>query len=131
MLVEQVEPDGQSDHNRAYGWFADMREGFMRKDRGFYEEWLCRDGVMRLMPVAGRGHRRRSAAGTPPCSFQNTIRAEEKLRWGAASWNFREFAIGECGMPMELARCPKCGARIGGHHHEAVQGVTRAENMEN
>ncbi|RYP08152.1 hypothetical protein DL764_002059 [Monosporascus ibericus] len=40
------------------------------------------------------------------------------------------FAIGECGMPMELARCPECGARIGGRHHEAVQGVTRAENME-
>lgn len=33
-------------------------------------------------------------------------------------------------MPMELARCPECGARIGGHHYEAVQDVTRAENME-
>jgi len=31
---------------------------------------------------------------------------------------------------MELARCPECGARIGGQHHVAVQGVTRAENME-
>ena len=30
---------------------------------------------------------------------------------------------------MELARCPECGARIGGQHHEAVQGVTYAENM--
>ncbi|KAH8689897.1 NFX1-type zinc finger-containing protein 1 [Talaromyces proteolyticus] len=44
--------------------------------------------------------------------------------------NGHPFAIGECGMPMELARCPECGARIGGQHHEAVQGVTRAENME-
>lgn len=33
-------------------------------------------------------------------------------------------------MPMELARCPECGARIGGQHHEAVPGVTRADNME-
>lgn len=33
-------------------------------------------------------------------------------------------------MPMQLARCPECGARIGGQHHEAVQGVTRAEDME-
>jgi DNA-directed RNA polymerase subunit N (RpoN/RPB10) len=33
-------------------------------------------------------------------------------------------------MPIELARCPECGAQIGGQYHEAVQGVTRAENME-
>ena len=33
-------------------------------------------------------------------------------------------------MPMELARCPECGARIGGQNHEAIQGVTRAEHME-
>ena len=33
-------------------------------------------------------------------------------------------------MPMELAHCPECGARIGGRHHEAVHGVTRAESME-
>ncbi|KAK3045280.1 hypothetical protein LTR09_013053 [Extremus antarcticus] len=44
--------------------------------------------------------------------------------------NGHPFAIGECGMPMELARCPECGARIGGQSHQAVQGVTRAENME-
>ena len=31
---------------------------------------------------------------------------------------------------MELARCPECGATIGGQDHEIVQGVTRAENME-
>ncbi|KAJ4312020.1 hypothetical protein N0V94_007664 [Neodidymelliopsis sp. IMI 364377] len=40
------------------------------------------------------------------------------------------FAIGECGMPMQLARCPECGAAVGGRNHEAVAGVTRAENME-
>ncbi|KAF2691044.1 hypothetical protein K458DRAFT_355487 [Lentithecium fluviatile CBS 122367] len=44
--------------------------------------------------------------------------------------NGHPFAIGECGMPMELARCPECGARIGGQSHTAVEGVTRAENME-
>ncbi|KAK5742704.1 hypothetical protein LTS12_024156 [Elasticomyces elasticus] len=44
--------------------------------------------------------------------------------------NGHPFAIGECGMPMELARCPECGAKIGGQHHQAVQGVTRAERME-
>ncbi|KAJ5926867.1 hypothetical protein N7516_008640 [Penicillium verrucosum] len=44
--------------------------------------------------------------------------------------NGHPFAIGECGMPMELARCPECGAHIGGHNHQAVEGVSRAEHME-
>lgn len=41
-----------------------------------------------------------------------------------------QFAIGECGMPMEQARCPECGAGIGGLNHRSVAGVMRAENME-
>ncbi|KAK4160894.1 hypothetical protein QBC43DRAFT_269827 [Cladorrhinum sp. PSN259] len=44
--------------------------------------------------------------------------------------NGHPFAIGECGMPMEQARCPECGAKIGGQDHQAVAGVTRATNME-
>ncbi|KNG48654.1 nf-x1 finger and helicase domain protein [Stemphylium lycopersici] len=40
------------------------------------------------------------------------------------------FAIGECGMPMEYARCPECGAAIGGQNHTAVEGVTRSTRME-
>ena len=32
---------------------------------------------------------------------------------------------------MEAARCPECGARIGGSNHQPVAGVTRAEHMEN
>lgn len=44
--------------------------------------------------------------------------------------NGHPFAIGECGMPMEQARCPECGAPVGGLGHQAVEGVTRARNME-
>lgn len=44
--------------------------------------------------------------------------------------NVPQFAIGECGMPMQLARCPECGAPIGGTNHREVAGVTRAEEME-
>ncbi len=44
--------------------------------------------------------------------------------------NGHPFAIGECGMPMEQATCPECGAPVGGQHHRAVGGVTRAMEME-
>ncbi|KAK2592854.1 hypothetical protein QQS21_009457 [Conoideocrella luteorostrata] len=44
--------------------------------------------------------------------------------------NGHPFAIGECGMPMEQARCPECGAPIGGSNHQTVAGVTRALDME-
>ncbi|KAF4343606.1 NFX1-type zinc finger-containing protein [Fusarium beomiforme] len=44
--------------------------------------------------------------------------------------NGHPFAIGECGMPMELAQCPECGAPIGGQSHQAVAGVSRAREME-
>ncbi|KAF4497117.1 NFX1-type zinc finger-containing 1 [Fusarium agapanthi] len=45
--------------------------------------------------------------------------------------NGHPFAIGECGMPMEVARCPECGAPIGGTSHQPLAGVSRAHNMEN
>ncbi|KAF1833598.1 P-loop containing nucleoside triphosphate hydrolase protein [Decorospora gaudefroyi] len=45
--------------------------------------------------------------------------------------NGHPFAIGECGMPMQLARCPECGAPVGGQGHTAVAGVSRATEMEN
>ncbi|KAK5661070.1 hypothetical protein OQA88_10960 [Cercophora sp. LCS_1] len=44
--------------------------------------------------------------------------------------NGHVFAIGECGMPMELARCPECASPIGGRSHSLVNGVSRAQEME-
>ncbi|KAL3467220.1 hypothetical protein BJX64DRAFT_192492 [Aspergillus heterothallicus] len=44
--------------------------------------------------------------------------------------NGHPFAVGECGMPMELARCPECGAQVGGQHHQPAEGVSRALDME-
>ncbi|KAL8706506.1 MAG: hypothetical protein Q9201_000438 [Fulgogasparrea decipioides] len=43
--------------------------------------------------------------------------------------NGHPFAIGDCGMPMQLARCPACGAPVGGQSHALVGGVTRAQEM--
>lgn len=33
-------------------------------------------------------------------------------------------------MPMEQARCPQCGATIGGQNHRAVEGVAHARDIE-
>ncbi|KAL9594881.1 MAG: hypothetical protein Q9179_005205 [Wetmoreana sp. 5 TL-2023] len=42
----------------------------------------------------------------------------------------QSFQVGECGMPMETARCPQCGATVGGAHHQPADGVRRAEDLE-
>ncbi|KAI1332021.1 hypothetical protein F5Y16DRAFT_358334 [Xylariaceae sp. FL0255] len=53
---------------------------------------------------------------------------------GTGHWytcaNGHPFTIGECGMPMQAARCPECDAPVGGQHHQAAEGVTRAEGIE-
>ncbi len=53
---------------------------------------------------------------------------------GTGHWhlcqNGHPFTIGECGMPMEQARCPECGAPIGGQNHRAVEGVRHATEIE-
>ncbi|KUI56519.1 Helicase required for RNAi-mediated heterochromatin assembly 1 [Cytospora mali] len=40
------------------------------------------------------------------------------------------FTVGECGMPMEQARCPECGSPVGGQNHDPAEGVRRANAME-
>ncbi|KAI1117796.1 hypothetical protein F5Y14DRAFT_439080 [Nemania sp. NC0429] len=53
---------------------------------------------------------------------------------GTGHWytcaNGHPFTVGECGMPMEEARCPECGARVGGTNHRAVEGVRHADEIE-
>jgi hypothetical protein len=53
---------------------------------------------------------------------------------GTGHWyycqNGHPFTIGECGMAMELAACPECGAPVGGQSHQAVGGVRRASDLE-
>ncbi|KAI0904565.1 hypothetical protein F4823DRAFT_203748 [Ustulina deusta] len=53
---------------------------------------------------------------------------------GTGHWyqcvNGHPFTIGECGMPMEQARCPECGSPVGGAQHRAVDGVRQAEEIE-
>ncbi|KXT16524.1 hypothetical protein AC579_1326 [Pseudocercospora musae] len=53
---------------------------------------------------------------------------------GTGHWyrcaNGHLFTIGECGMAMELSRCPQCGAAVGGQNHRAAEGVTHARDIE-
>jgi hypothetical protein len=68
------------------------------------------------------GHWYNCANGHPVSSLLPSLSCRTLIEW--------KFAIGECGMPMQQARCPECGAPVGGQNHQAVEGVTRAENME-
>jgi len=53
---------------------------------------------------------------------------------GTGHWyycaNGHPFTIGECGMPMQTSQCPQCGSPVGGQDHQAVEGVTRATDLE-
>lgn len=53
---------------------------------------------------------------------------------GTGHWyycaNGHPFTVGECGMPMQTATCPQCGATVGGTNHQAAAGVTRAVDLE-
>ncbi|KAG5914751.1 hypothetical protein E4U61_005373 [Claviceps capensis] len=53
---------------------------------------------------------------------------------GGTHWyaceNGHYFTIGECGRPMEEARCPDCGAGIGGQGHDLAAGVRVADTIE-
>ncbi|KAK7755474.1 hypothetical protein SLS62_002403 [Diatrype stigma] len=53
---------------------------------------------------------------------------------GTGHWytceNGHPFTVGECGMPMQQARCPECGGPVGGSNHQPAEGVRRAEDIE-
>ena len=53
---------------------------------------------------------------------------------GTGHWyrcvNGPPFTIGECGMPMQAARCPQCDAPIGGQNHVPAAGVENAGDIE-
>ncbi|KAF9765505.1 hypothetical protein IL306_002205 [Fusarium sp. DS 682] len=57
-------------------------------------------------------------------------RHEKMTRGELASITSAMFAVGDCGMPTEVARCPECEAPVGGTSHRPLDGVTRAEEIE-
>ncbi|XP_072256671.1 E3 ubiquitin-protein ligase RNF213 [Pyxicephalus adspersus] len=50
----------------------------------------------------------------------------EQLQWYECP-NRHYCAVGECGQPMQTARCPDCGANVGGVDHTALQGFRRIQ----
>ncbi|KAL8911017.1 MAG: hypothetical protein Q9171_003753 [Xanthocarpia ochracea] len=76
-------------------------------------------------------------------TFYTTVTNEEKAAvYAAMALDFRgtghwyycqnghPFTVGECGMPMQTSRCPQCGEAVGGQSHQAVEGVTRASDLD-
>ncbi|KAI9791622.1 MAG: hypothetical protein M1816_003708 [Peltula sp. TS41687] len=53
---------------------------------------------------------------------------------GTGHWHYCEnghpFTVGECGMPMQTSRCPQCNAPVGGQSHQPVEGVRRADDLD-
>ncbi|CAG8303689.1 unnamed protein product [Penicillium olsonii] len=96
-------------------------------------------GQTRGLPEEVEGTRIMLNRGT----FYTQVSHEERLEVlqamaqefrGTGHWyqceNNHPFTIGECGGAMQMARCPECGAPVGGRNHETAAGVSRAEELE-
>ncbi|KAI1414329.1 hypothetical protein F5Y13DRAFT_197779 [Hypoxylon sp. FL1857] len=74
-------------------------------------------------------------AAVSPEEMRAVYQAMAREFLGTGHWytclNGHPFTVGECGMPMERAVCPECGAPVGGAHHTPAEGVRLAEDIEN
>ncbi|KAF2639194.1 hypothetical protein P280DRAFT_527699 [Massarina eburnea CBS 473.64] len=78
--------------------------------------------------------RRMLREGISSTEMRMVVTVMAKEFGGTGHWyrcvNAHPFTVGGCGMPMELARCPECGAGVGGQSHRPTEGVTRANDIE-
>ncbi|CAJ2511696.1 Uu.00g073210.m01.CDS01 [Anthostomella pinea] len=78
--------------------------------------------------------RRMLNKGVSTSEMKMVVAAMAREFSGTGHWyrcvNGHPFTVGECGMPMQLARCPACGAGIGGQNHQATAGVEHARDIE-
>jgi len=99
-----------------------VSEALKLLQRGWYEEVTAEElkAIKRAMVTGFRGiathsgHWYNCANGHPVSHIPSAV---QRNTTGRPLTRDRQFAIGECGMPMELARCPECSARIGGQSH--------------
>ncbi|KAL9528303.1 NFX1-type zinc finger-containing protein [Sphaerulina musiva] len=78
--------------------------------------------------------RRMLRDGISSTEMRMVVTAMSKEFSGTGHWyrcvNGHPFTVGECGMPMQLALCPECGANVGGQSHRPTEGVTHANDIE-
>lgn len=101
----------------------------MLNDPSFYQPVSTTERMEVMAAMAsefsGTGH---WCVTLPIWRYTGRINADSSYRYYCV--NGHPFTIGECGMPMQVARCGQCGAFIGGTSHTAVEGVVRAEDLE-
>lgn len=81
------------------------------------------DDVRRLLHETGYQSQMRMVVAAMQGEFRGTG------HWYRCE-NGHPFTVGECGMPMQTARCPQCNAPIGGANHEWAAGVQTAADIE-
>ena len=78
--------------------------------------------------------RRMIREGVSTSEMQMVFNAMAREFQGTGHWyrcvNGHPFTVGECGMPMQSARCPACGEGIGGRNHRSQEGVSSARDIE-
>jgi hypothetical protein len=79
--------------------------------------------VRRLLREAGYQSQMRMVVAAMASEFSGTG------HWYRCE-NGHPFTVGECGMPMQTARCPQCNAPIGGQNHQPADGVEHAGDIE-
>ena len=65
----------------------------------------------------------------PDDEFAEVVKASGRVGWYICP-NGHKYSVGQCTMPMQKARCPACGAEIGGSNHTSVRGVRRLDDGE-
>ncbi|TKA83010.1 hypothetical protein B0A55_00845 [Friedmanniomyces simplex] len=94
-------------------------------------ERLVDEGVHNVVRIGGSS---KSNEGVSTSEMKMVVAAMAGEFLGTGHWyrcaNGQPFTVGECGMPMELARCPACDAGIDGQNHQATQGVQLARDID-
>ncbi|KAK3073416.1 hypothetical protein LTR53_005040 [Teratosphaeriaceae sp. CCFEE 6253] len=99
------------------------------------ERFACNDvDPTQGMTVEINDVRRMLKGGVSASEMEMVVAAMAKELRGIGQWyrcqNLHPFTIRESGMPIQLARCPACGADIGGQNHQATEGVQAAGDIE-
>lgn len=89
---------------------------------------------MKNLAVEAADVRRMFREGVSSSEMRMIVGAMAAEFSGTGHWyrcaNGHPFTVGECGMPMQLAKCPECGAGVGGQSHRPTEGVTHASDIE-